>query len=168
MTSLTRRTLRGALGGALALFLALLGAAPASAQDATVSGTVVSVDNGEPLLGAAIQVVGTSLGTTTDIDGTYSLTVPPGTYTLRASYTGYEAQEIEVSPGPGQSLVQSFSLEPDLTGLDEVVVTGALSERSISRSEVAVSRIDAAALNDVQEYGDISQLLNGKVAGVSI
>ena len=65
-------------------------------------------------------------------------------------------------------LTQNFSLAPDLDLLDEVVVTGALSERSLGRSEVAVSRVDVEQLTEQNEYQDISQLLNGKVAGVSV
>ena len=151
--------------------LALLGLATggALAQDATISGTVTAADTNEPLIQAAIQVVeGVSRGAATDIDGTYELTLGPGTYTLRASYTGYEPQEAQVTVAAGQRLTQSFTLDPDLAGLEEVVVTGALSSRSRSRSEVAVSRLDAAALTDVQQYSDVNQLLNGKVAGVSV
>ena len=150
--------------------LALLGLATggALAQNATISGTVTASDTNEPLIQAAVQATGVSRGAATDIDGNYELTIAPGTYTLRASYTGYEPEEVQVTVAAGQRISQSFSLAPDLAGLEEVVVTGALSSRSRSRSEVAVSRIDAAELTDVQQYGDVNQLLNGKVAGVSV
>ncbi len=168
MTLTTQRTHRGALGGALLLLLALVGAAPLAAQTATITGRVVAADSGEPLIGAAVQVVGAARGAATDIDGEYSLDVAAGTHVLRASYTGYEPQDVTVTVAAGQTVTQAFTLDPDLTGLEEVVVTGALSERSISRSEVAVSRIDAAGLVDVVPYTDVNQLLNGKVAGVSV
>ena len=151
--------------------LALVGLATGSAlaQDATVTGTVTATDTNEPLIQAAIQIVdGVSRGAVTDVDGVYELTLSPGTYTLRASYTGYEPQTAQVTVTAGQQVSQSFALDPDLAGLEEVVVTGALSSRSRSRSEVAVSRLDAAALTDVQQYGDVNQLLNGKISGVSV
>ncbi|MEM1116213.1 MAG: carboxypeptidase-like regulatory domain-containing protein [Bacteroidota bacterium] len=160
------RTLAGARwAGAV---VALLLAAPAFAQTATISGNVVAADTGEPLIGAAIQAVGTARGAASDVNGDYTLVIAPGSYTLRATYTGYEPLEVEVSVAAGETITQDFTLEPDLAGLEEVVVTGALSARSRSRSEVSVSRIDAAALTDVQQYSDVNQLLNGKVAGVSV
>ncbi|WP_412060261.1 TonB-dependent receptor domain-containing protein [Rubrivirga sp. IMCC45206] len=168
MTLTTQRTHRGALGGALLLLLALVGAAPLAAQTATISGNVVAADSGEPLIGAAVQVVGAARGAATDINGDYTLDVNAGTHVLRASYTGYEPQDFTVTVAAGQTVTQAFTLDPDLTGLDEVVVTGALSSRSRSRSEVAVSRIDAAALTDVVPYNDFSQLVSGKVSGVSV
>ena len=168
MTHLRSRVQPGALGGLLALAVALLFSASASAQDATLTGTVLASDTGEPLIGAALLAVDAGRGAATDLNGAYRLEVPAGTYTFRVSYTGYEPQEATLTLQAGQTLTQSFTLDPDLAGLEEVVVTGALSSRSRSRSEVSVSRIDAAALADVQQYGDVNQLLNGKVAGVSV
>lgn len=150
--------------------LALLGlmAGGASAQNATISGTVIGADSSEPLIGAAVQIVGQARGAATDLDGVYSLNVAPGSYRIQASYTGYEPQTVTVNVGAGQTIVQTFTLEPDLTGLDEVVITGALSSRSRATSEVAVSRIDAAALTEEVPYNDFSQLISGKVSGVSV
>ena len=169
MTQSTRRAGLGALGGALALLLVLLGAAPASAQTGTIAGQVIDADTGAPLPTAAVTVVGQAgVGSATDIDGNFSFEVPAGTYTIQATFVGYEPQTNEVVVTAGGTTAINFGLEPDLTGLEEVVVTGALSERSLSRSEVAVSRIDAEALTDIVPYNDVNQLLNGKVAGVSV
>ena len=148
--------------------LALLAAAPSLAQTAVVSGQIIDADTGDPLVGATVNVVSLSRGAATDIDGEYSFSVPPGNYVLRASFVGYTTQEAQISAAAGGVLTQNFSLSPDLDLLDEVVVTGALSERSLGRSEVAVSRVDVEQLTEQNEYQDISQLLNGKVAGVSV
>ena len=169
MSLITQRALRGARGGVLTLLLALLAAAPAVAQTGTIAGQVIDADTGTPLPTAAVTIVDRGgVGAATDIDGNYEFDVPAGTYLVRAAFTGYEPQTNEVTVAAGERVLVNFGLSPDVTGLEEVVVTGALSERSISRSEVAVSRIDAAALNDVQPYSDVNQLLNGKVAGVSV
>ena len=157
-----------ALGFAVAA-LAILAGPGAIAQTGTIAGQVIDADNGEPLTTAAVTIVGRAgVGAAADLDGNYSFEVAPGTYTLQATFIGYVTETAQVTVTAGGNVLQNFGLEPDLTGLEEVVVTGALSERSLSRSEVAVSRIDAAALNDVQQYGDVNQLLNGKVAGVSV
>ncbi|MCB0635624.1 MAG: carboxypeptidase-like regulatory domain-containing protein, partial [Lewinella sp.] len=57
----------------------------------TISGTVTDAETGETLIGANILVVGTSTGTITDFDGTYSLMVPEGATQLQFSYTGYSS-----------------------------------------------------------------------------
>jgi len=84
----------------------------------TVSGVIRDI-NGEPLIGANINVKGTSIGTVTDLDGVYSLTLPSPDAVLVISYTGYSSQEI-----PVQSSRIDVALEEDAVALDEVVVFG--------------------------------------------
>ena len=163
------RSGRAGVFSTLALFVALLTAAPALAQTGTLAGRIIDANNSTPLPSATVVVVGqTGVGAAADIDGNYELELPAGTYDVTAAFIGYEPQTVEVVVLAGETTQQNFGLEADLTGLEEVVVTGALSERSLSRSEVAVSRIDAEALTDIQPYNDVNQLLNGKVAGVSV
>lgn len=152
-----------------AAFVALLVAGSAYAQTGTIAGQIVDAQTGEPLPSATVVIAGQAgVGAATDVDGNYSFNVAPGAYTLVASFTGYVSDEAQVTVAAGGEVLQNFTLEPDLTGLEEVVVTGALSERSLSRSEVAVSRINAEELTDIVPYNDVAQLLNGKVAGVSV
>ena len=94
----------------------------ASAQR-TVSGTITDADNGDPLIGANVLVVGTSSGTVTDLDGNYSLSVPDGGTTLEISYTGYASQKIEL----GASNTVDVALSPGEL-LEEVVVVGEVAE----------------------------------------
>ena len=63
-----------------------------------VNGTVVSQDDGEPVIGASILVVGTNVGTVTNTDGQFSLTVPAGKKTLRVTYVGMLPQEVIARP----------------------------------------------------------------------
>ena len=63
-----------------------------------VSGTVVSQDDGEPVIGASILVVGTQVGTVTNANGQFSLTCPAGKNTLRITYIGMEPLEVTARP----------------------------------------------------------------------
>ena len=158
------RTLRR-LGAGLLLFL-LAGAA--HAQTGTLTGVVTDGTTAEPLIGATVAVQGTTRGAATDLDGQYTVALSPGTYTIRVSFTGFIPQTQSVTIRAGQTATQNVTLEEDLTGLEEVVVTGALSSRSVAESEVSVSRINAAELTEIVPYTDFTQLVNGKAAGVSV
>ena len=81
-----------------------------------VTGTVVSQDDGQPVIGASVLVVGTNTGTVTNADGQFSLTVPAGKKTLRISYVGMEP--IEVSARANMRIM----LTSDQKALDEVIV----------------------------------------------
>ena len=119
----------------LSLFMATL----AYAQDITVNGTVVD-DTGEPVIGATVMVEGTSNGTTTDLDGNFTLNNVPSDGILTVSYVGYEPQEVEVK---GRTTINVMMLN-DTQSLDEVVVIGygSLSRRELSSSIVQVSKDD--------------------------
>src|SRR5690606_29972634 len=83
-----------------------------------ISGKVVD-GNGEPLPGVTVSVRGSSIGTATDLDGGYQLTVPPGAV-LVFSFIGFETSEVPV----GTDRVIDIVLREDMTSLDEVVVVG--------------------------------------------
>ena len=82
-----------------------------------VNGTVVSQDDNQPVVGVSVFVVGTNVGTVTDANGRFSLTVPEGKSQLRFSYIGMET--LEVSARPNMRIV----LRNGDTNLDEIVVT---------------------------------------------
>jgi len=81
-----------------------------------VNGTVISQDDGQPVIGATVQVVGTNAGTVTNASGQFSLTCPAGKNVLRITYVGMEP--LEVSARPNMRIV----LTSDQTALDEVIV----------------------------------------------
>ena len=83
-----------------------------------ITGTVTGPD-GSPLIGASVLVKGTSVGTVTDFDGRYALSVPEGQNTIVISYTGYESQELAL----GASSVVNAVLAEGIT-LEAAVVTG--------------------------------------------
>ena len=90
-----------------------------SETDYTFKGTVTAADSGEPLIGASILIKGTSRGTVTDIDGSFSLAGTDSCHTLVISYTGFETTEVEAC----YDLPVNAGLKTGVA-LDEVVVIG--------------------------------------------
>ena len=130
------------------------------AADITVTGTVTD-KNGEALPGASISVRGTSMGTVTDLDGKYTLTVPEGS-TLVFSYIGYTSQSVQITT---QSTI-NISLADDQSSLDEVVVLG---YGTVQKSDLtgSVSTIDPRELANLPAPR-VDQLLQGRAAGVNV
>ena len=89
-------------------------------QEKTVSGVITSAEDGLPVIGASILIKGTSNGTSTDLDGSYTLDVPGNDAVLIISYTGLKTIEILV----GNRTKLDVVLESNIAFLDEVVVTG--------------------------------------------
>ena len=142
----------------LSLLLCLLTSA-AWAQS-TVTGTVTD-NEGLPLVGVNVLVVGNSSGTVTDLDGEYSLTVPEGSV-LRFSYIGFTPQEIPVE---GQSVID-VTLGADANVIDEVVVVGYGSQRREAVTG-AVSSIDAEEVSALT-VSNLGEAIQGRLAGVQV
>lgn len=138
------------------------------AQQVTISGSVIDAKTTEPLVYANVSVKGEAAGAATDANGEFSFQFSlTEEITLVVSYMGYKSKELALQPGDNtQGLL--FELDPDVFQGETVVVTGVASKRSRSRSEVAVARVDAGQLSEVQSYQDVSNLLGGKVAGVQV
>ena len=105
-----------------------------------VSGTVLSYEDNEPVVGAAVRVVGTNIGAVTDVNGKFTITCPQGKNTLSISYVGMES--IEVSARANMRIL----LKNDAQNLDEIVVVayGTAKKQSITG---AVSSIDAKEID---------------------
>lgn len=144
----------------LVLSLVLFAVSFAIAQRA-VSGTITD-DGGEPLIGASILVKGTSSGTVTDIDGSYTLEVPDGSTTLVVSYTGFETREVRL----GASNVLDITMSEGVA-LDEVVVTGLGIRREKKALGYAVTTLGSDQL-ELRPEADVARVLRGKVPGVDI
>ena len=88
-----------------------------TAQITKVTGTVISEEDGLPVVGASILVKGTTVGTVTDMDGKFTLSnVPSSAKTLQISYIGMQAQEVAIKPH------LKITLKPDAKQLDEIIV----------------------------------------------
>jgi TonB-dependent starch-binding outer membrane protein SusC len=151
------------------LLALLLFPASAWAQAGSVTGRVLDAQTGEPLPGANVLLSELNRGGATDIDGRFTVPgVEAGTYNLVTSYVGFVTNRRNITVAAGQDLDLTVRLEPDLRGLEEVVVTGVASRTSRAVSPVSVSRVNAAELTEVQNYTSVSQLLTGKAAGVQV
>jgi len=145
---------------ALILILVIFYSSKTFAQ-ISVQGKVTD-NNQKPFSGVSVVVKETSNGTTTDANGAFSLTVPNKNAVLVFSYVGYPSQELEV----GDKTSFSVSLTPTVSQLNEVVVVGYGTQK---RKEVtsAVATVSAEQFNK-GNISDVTQLLQGKVAGLSI
>ena len=125
-----------------------------------ISGTVVSADGGEPVVGASVLVVGTQMGTVTDIDGNFHLSVPEGKSQLRFQYVGLKTQVVPVKNG------MRVVMKADAGSLDEVIVTGYGNFKKSSFTGAAAS-IDPGKLADVP-VTSVQDKLAGSIPGVTV
>ncbi len=142
------------------LFAAFLGSAQVYAQNRSISGTVVD-EGGEPVIGAGVVVVGQrTLGTTTDIDGTYKLSVPAGV-SLEFSCIGYENQVVAVG---NQSVINVVLASNNV--IEETVVIG----YGVQKKSDLTGSVASVRSSDLQNRSttDAAAALQGKVSGVHI
>jgi len=125
------------------------------AQTGTISGTVTGED-GLPLIGANLLLVGTSSGTVTDERGNYTLAGNPGTYTLLTTYIGFAELEQSVTVEAGKDIRVDVRLEPG-TELDVVVVSGSRTQQKLTESPATIETIFA---REIESYaGNPGELL---------
>jgi TonB-dependent starch-binding outer membrane protein SusC len=133
-----------------------------SIKSQKVTGTVIDGVTSEPLAGVNIIIDGTTVGTTSDINGQYSIEVPSPDVTLSFTFIGYLTEKVAVN---GQSVID-VKLTPDITKLDEVIVVGyGTSKKSdISGAVVSVNREEMMRKNPTT----VLQGLQGAAAGVLV
>ena len=125
-----------------------------------ISGTVLSQDDGQPIIGAAVKVDGTSTGMLTDVNGRFSLTMPEGKNQITVSYLGYESQTLKVKNG------MRVFLKSDAAALDEVIVVafGTAKKSAFTGSAKAVGSEDIK----LTQTTSVTGALAGNVAGVQL
>ena len=127
-----------------------------------VSGQVTA-ETGEPLIGVNINIREfPNIGTTTDIEGNYSLEVPDGGETLIFSYIGYKMEEVQIGD---QSIINLTMLE-DFANLEEIVVTGygTITKRDLTG---AIAKVDVEEISKLP-VSRIDQAIQGRVSGVQV
>ena len=148
--------------GTLAVLFATFFVSTAWAQDRTISGTVTSLENDEPLPGVNVIAKGTTIGTVTNIDGEYRLQVPEDQEVLQFSFIGYTTEEVEI----GSQTTIDLSLAPDIQSLSEVVVQayGAESE------QLNVQQIETVGSDAINNLPIVSpqEALQGQAGGVQV
>ena len=131
------------------------------ADNVTVKGQVVD-ESGQPVAGVGVVVAGTTIGTTADLDGFFSLAVPADA-TLQFISVGFETLEVAVG---GRADLGTIVMKVENTLLDQVVVVGYGSQRKVDLTG-SVAIVDADEMKKVS-HSNISTMLEGKVAGVQI
>jgi TonB-linked SusC/RagA family outer membrane protein len=137
----------------------LLFAGVAFAQK-TITGKVTD-DKGNPLANVSVTVKGTSTGTVTKTDGSFSLTIPANAKQLEFSYVGLASQTVNISASKTD---YSLSMKAGASDLDEVVVTG-INRVKKSQFAGAANKIDAKEIVN-RPVGSLDQLLQGRAPGV--
>jgi TonB-linked outer membrane protein, SusC/RagA family len=145
---------------AITLLCLLIGMSWASAQT-KITGTVVSADDGQPVIGATVLVKGTSTGTITDTNGQFSINLPSNGKKLVVSYVGMSSAEIDAKNNV------KVVLQTDTKQIKEVVVTALGIKRDQRSLGYAATQIGGNSVNEVKDANFINSL-SGKVAGVSI
>ena len=130
-------------------------------QSKKITGKVVD-DQGEAIPGATVMVKGTTVGTVTNIDGIFSLTIPANGNTLSFSFVGMKSTEVAI----GNQITFNIKLETETIGVDEVIAIGysTTSRRNVASSISKVSEKDILGLS----VTDTRQTIQGKMAGVQV
>lgn len=164
--SLFAMLLRTIAKAGLSMYLVLFLCSSVNAQDIQtvheVSGTVTDANDGETLLGVNIMVVGTTTGTTTDMEGNYSLSVPSPDAQLRFSYIGYQPVVVDVD---GRNTI---NVEMEISAIlgEDLIVTGYSAQRRIDLTG-SISVADVPQMQKIAE-SSVNQQLQGQVSGVTV
>nr|WP_289489728.1 SusC/RagA family TonB-linked outer membrane protein [Parabacteroides goldsteinii] len=138
-----------------------MGISTVVAQNTKVEGSVISADDGLPVIGASIVVKGTMVGIVTDYDGNFTLEVPSNGKVLIVSYVGMLTQEVPVSPNV------RVVLKSDTQNLDEVVVTAMGISKEKKALGYAVQDVKGEKLTQAAN-SNLAGALQGKVSGLDI
>lgn len=144
------------------MFAFLFAGTAAFAQQSRLTGTVISEEDGLPIPGVTVLIKGTLTGTTTDINGVYSLPDVPPQSIIQFSFIGMKTMEFTYS---GQ-LVLDVTMSPEATGLDEVVVIGygAVKKKDLTG---AVSTVGSNTIEKLKPV-KVEEALQGTITGVNV
>lgn len=147
----------------LSVFTVLMLCFQLAAQSQQVTGIVTDAVSGEPIMGALVTVKGTQTAAVTGLNGEYAINVPANA-TLEFSFLGFAPQDIAVAPG---QTVINVKLAEDNQQIEQVVVVGYGTARSVGSVTGSVSIVDADILND-KPVMNVADALSGQVSGMSV
>jgi TonB-linked SusC/RagA family outer membrane protein len=140
--------------------LFLIGVGLVNAQSKSVSGKVLSAEDGQPVIGASVMVKGTTTGTITSVDGGFSIVLPGNAKTLVVSYVGMKTTEVEAKSG------MTVKLESDAQVIDEVLVVAyGTAKKSSFTGSASVVKSDAI---EKRQLSSVGTALQGVVSGVQV
>lgn len=126
-----------------------------------VTGKVIGSDDKQPIIGAAVQVKGTTIGAVTNVDGSFSIAAKQGNI-LVIKYLGFATREIPVTSQTSYDV----TLSPSLNNLEEIIVTGYSSERKKDITG-SVSVVNVSDMKTIPT-GSVGQMLQGRAAGLNV
>ncbi len=137
-----------------------------------IAGKVTDAATGDPLGGANIYLAGTAMGAATDLNGDFVIwSVPPGRFTLRATYIGYQQKEIEIQVGSNQTLEQNISLAYDVVEGETVVITAQAEGQvaAINQQLRSNTITNVVSQERIMEFPDVNAAESvGRLPGISI
>ncbi|MCA1755934.1 MAG: TonB-dependent receptor [Bacteroidales bacterium] len=145
------------------------------AQDGTIRGSIFDNSTGETMIAVTVAVEGTSTGAFTDLDGTFNIKVPPGTYNLLVSFVSFETMTVsDVTVTAGEvTLLENLYMAPSTVELSEVTVTGTMG-RNNENAMMAIRMKSPAVLDGIssanfKKMGDSDAASSiRRVTGVSV
>ncbi len=166
------RSIKVSVSWLVSISLIMLLSSSAFAAFSTIRGRVTDARTAEPLYGANVFLVGTSLGAVTDVNGRYViLNVPTGTYTIRASYLGYKRDETRIDLNAGAESETNFRLEPVGIQGKSVTVTAQASGQNQAINEQLSSNqiVNAVSSAKIQALPDQNAAESvGRLPGISV
>ena len=151
-----------------ALILSVILSAEVFAQTGKIAGQIMDADNNQPVIGANVIIMGTTLGAAADINGNYSIIgISPGVYTMRVSAVGYQTVELrDVHVSIDLTTREDFSVKEAAVEVQAVIVTAKkpLVQKDLTASTAIVDASQISAL-PVSEFQDVLNLQAGIVGG---
>jgi TonB-linked SusC/RagA family outer membrane protein len=144
------------------LLLCLFAITSVIAQNKTITGKVTAREDGLPLPGVSVKVTGTQIGTQTDANGNFAISVSPSAKTLEFSYIGFSTQTTTI----GTKVLINIALDLDAKQLSEIIVTGynVQQKREIGG---AITKVSGAQFEN-QPIASFEKALQGRAAGVQV
>ncbi len=135
----------------ITLMLLLLRVTNAPGQDKiTLNGYIRDINNGEALIGATVYITEIQGGTASNVYGFYSITLPPGDYTVEYRFIGYETQKKSISLTANQR--EDIELAPESQQLQEIVVTGEIDDANVSSVEMSTNKLDIQTIKRLPAF----------------
>lgn len=131
----------------LSLFFLMLLSGYSFGQEYVLSGYITDADNGESLIGASVYIQENGQGTVSNEYGFYSLTLEKGSYSVIASYLGYQEQTVMIELS--QNVKQDFELKLEGEQLDEIVVTAEAEDRNVRDVQMSVNKLDIRTIQKI-------------------
>lgn len=133
------------------VLLTLLLAFYAGAQEKfTINGYVTDGSDGESLIGATVLITELGSGNITNVYGFYSITLPPGDYTIEYRYLGFVTQSRKIALSENKRI--DVELSEEQTQLQEVVVTAEAEDANVSSAEMSVAKLDIGTINKIPAF----------------